>query len=152
MPAPVWTALIVIILACFYLWRRKRFSLFMDIGIPGPKPSLFSGNLSELIERGASQTFDTWVNKYGDVVGFYNGAEPMLLVKDLDLIKKIQIKDFGNFHGRGVTSAVNRQHQVSKFNLINVDGERWKDMRSLLTPAFTSSNMKKWTSAEQNDP
>ncbi|EEC00766.1 conserved hypothetical protein, partial [Ixodes scapularis] len=61
---------------------------------------------------------------------------PMLLVKDLDLIKKIQIKDFGNFHGRG-------QHQVSKFNLINVDGERWKDMRSLLTPAFTSSNMKK---------
>ncbi|KAM7282603.1 cytochrome P450 3A4 [Ixodes scapularis] len=124
-------------------WRRKRFSLFMDIGIPGPKPSLFSGNLSELIERGASQTFDTWVNKYGDVVGFYNGAKPMLLVKDLDLIKKIQIKDFGNFHGRGVTSAVNRQHQVSKFNLINVDGERWKDMRSLLTPAFTSSNMKK---------
>ncbi|CAN8008128.1 unnamed protein product, partial [Ixodes pacificus] len=69
--------------------------------------------------------------------------KPMLLVKDLDLIKKIQITDFGNFHGRGVTSAVNRQHQVNKFNILNVDGERWKDMRSLLTPAFTPSNMKK---------
>ncbi|CAN7951521.1 unnamed protein product, partial [Ixodes pacificus] len=30
--------------------------------------------------------------------------------------------------------------------LINVDGDRWKNMRSLLTPAFTSSNMKKISS------
>lgn len=34
---------------------------------------------------------------------FYNGTIPMLLVMDLDLIKKILIKDFGNFHERGVS-------------------------------------------------
>ncbi|KAM7309422.1 cytochrome P450 3A6-like [Ixodes scapularis] len=67
----------------------------------------------------------------------------MLIVKDLDLIKKIQIKDFGNFHGRGVVSPISKELYQCKLSLISVDGERWKDMRSLLTPAFTSSNMKK---------
>ncbi|CAN7938412.1 unnamed protein product, partial [Ixodes hexagonus] len=134
-----------VVKALFFLhrWRRKRFSVFKDLGILGPTPSLFSGNLSELVEKGAARCFEEWTKKYGDIVGFYNGGTPMLIVKDLDLIKRIQIKDFGNFHGRGVTSRISRDHQVSKLSLVNVDGDRWKDMRSLLTPAFTSSNMKK---------
>ncbi|CAN8030685.1 unnamed protein product, partial [Ixodes persulcatus] len=84
--------------------RRKQFSFFKDIGIPGPRPSLFSGNLSELIDKGTVLSFDVWGKKYGDLVGFYNGAEPMLIVKDLELIKRIQIKDFSNFRGRGISS------------------------------------------------
>lgn len=139
----VWAALTVVVLTWLYLWRRKRFSLFKEIGIPGPTPSLFSGNLTELIEKGAAQSFEDWIKKYGDVVGFYNGAQPMLIIQDLDLIKKIQIKDFGNFHGRGVVSPISKEHHLAKLSIINVDGERWKGMRSLLTPAFTSSNMKK---------
>ncbi|XP_042150455.1 cytochrome P450 3A6-like [Ixodes scapularis] len=143
MLALVCTSLTVFIITWFYLWRRKRFSLFKEIGIPGPTPNLFSGNLPELIEKGTVQSFEEWTKKYGDVVGFYNGARPMLIVKDLDLIKKIQIKDFGNFHGRGVVSPISKELYQCKLSLISVDGERWKDMRSLLTPAFTSSNMKK---------
>ncbi|CAN8001767.1 unnamed protein product, partial [Ixodes hexagonus] len=127
-------------------WRRKRFSLFKNMGIPGPTPSLFSGNLNELIEKGTARSFEDWIKKYGDIVGFYNGATPMLIVTDLDLIKRIQIKDFSNFHKRGVTSQASREHEVSKLSLVNVDGDRWKDMRSLLSPAFTSSNMKKTSS------
>ncbi|CAN7940037.1 unnamed protein product, partial [Ixodes hexagonus] len=95
---------------------------------------------------GAARSFEDWTKKYGDIVGFYNGATPMLIVKDLNLIKRIQIKDFSNFHKRGVTSQASREHEVSKLGLVNVDGDRWKDMRSLLTPAFTSSNMKKISS------
>ncbi|KAL1438420.1 hypothetical protein MTO96_048034 [Rhipicephalus appendiculatus] len=37
-----------------------------------------------------------------DLAMFYNGAHPFLIVKDLELIKKIQIADFNNFHSRGV--------------------------------------------------
>ncbi|XP_029843194.2 cytochrome P450 3A2-like [Ixodes scapularis] len=144
--ALVCTTLIAVISTLFFLWRRHRFSLFKNIGIPGPEPSIFTGNISEIIEKGAARMFDEWVNKYGDVVGFYNGVTPMLIVKDLEMIKNIQIKDFGNFHGRGVTSKLFRNHQVGKLKLINVDGDRWKHLRSLLTPAFTSSNMKKISS------
>ncbi|KAM7306557.1 cytochrome P450 3A4 [Ixodes scapularis] len=47
----VWAALTIVVLTWLYLWRRKRFSLFKEMGIPGPTPSLFSGNLTELIEK-----------------------------------------------------------------------------------------------------
>ncbi|XP_040355132.1 cytochrome P450 3A11 [Ixodes scapularis] len=142
----VWVSLIVFIITWFYLRRRKHFSFFKDIGIPGPMPSLFSGNLSELIEKGSRLSFEEWVKKYGNLVGFYNGAEPMLIVKDLELIKRIQIKDFSNFRGRGVTSRVDLEHEGSSHSLVTANGNRWKSIRSLLTPAFTSSNMKKISS------
>ncbi|CAN7939894.1 unnamed protein product, partial [Ixodes hexagonus] len=117
------------------------------MGIPGPTPSLFSGNLSELIEKGAARSFEDWIKKYGDIVGFYNGAAPMLIVKDLDLIKRIQIKDFNLFRDRGVSvTTASREHEVSNVSVATVNGDRWKAMRSLLTPAFTSSNMKKISS------
>ncbi|KAM7296238.1 cytochrome P450 3A11-like [Ixodes scapularis] len=144
--ALVCTTLIAVISSLFYLWRRHKFSLFKNMGIPGPEPSLFTGNISEIIEKGAARMFDEWVNKYGDVVGFYNGVTPMLIVKDLELIKNIQIKDFGNFHGRGVTTKMYKNHQMGKLKILNADGDRWKNMRSLLTPAFSSSNVKKISS------
>ncbi|XP_075557335.1 cytochrome P450 9e2-like isoform X2 [Dermacentor variabilis] len=79
-------------------------------------------------------------------MGFYNGAFPVIIIKDPELIKKIQIKDFGNFHSRGVSSGFARVHPINKQNLVNTPGDRWKEMRSLLTPAFTTSNMKKMAS------
>ncbi|XP_077525963.1 cytochrome P450 3A8-like isoform X1 [Haemaphysalis longicornis] len=127
----------------FFIQRKRRLSLFKDLGIPGPPPSFISGNLSELIQKGSALAFKEWIDKYGDFVGFYNGAYPVIIVKDPELTKKIQIKDFANFHERGVTSAFTRTHDVNKQNMVNASGERWKETRSLLTPAFTSSNMKK---------
>lgn len=134
---------IVTFAAWFFIQRKRRLSLFKDLGIPGPPPSFISGNLSELIEKGSAFAFKEWIDKYGDFVGFYNGAYPVIIVKDPELTKKIQIKDFANFHERGVTSAFTRTHDVNKQNMVNASGERWKETRSLLTPAFTSSNMKK---------
>lgn len=127
----------------FFIQRKRRLSLFKDLGIPGPPPSFISGNLSEIIQKGAAVTFKEWMDKYGDFFGFYNGAYPVIIVKDPELIKKIQIKDFSNFHARGVTSGFTRVHPVNKNTIVNVKGDRWKEMRSLLTPAFTTSNIKK---------
>ncbi|KAL1438417.1 hypothetical protein MTO96_048031 [Rhipicephalus appendiculatus] len=136
-------SLVIAFTAWFIIERKRRLSFFRDLGIPGPPPSFISGNLSELIRKGAAAAFKEWMEKYGDIVGFYNGAFPVLIVKDPELIKKIQIKDFGNFHSRGVSSGFARIHPINKLNLVNTPGDRWKEMRSLLTPAFTTSNMKK---------
>lgn len=136
-------SLVIAFAAWFVIQRKRRLSFFRDLGIPGPSPSFISGNLSELILKGTAAAFKEWMEKYGDFVGFYNGAFPVLIVKDPELIKKIQIKDFGNFHSRGVSSGFARVHPINKQNLVNTSGDRWKEMRSLLTPAFTTSNMKK---------
>lgn len=134
---------VVVLVAWFIMQRRRRFSLFKDLGIPGPTPSFLSGNMSELIREGTLVKYKEWLDKYGDIVGFYNGAHPFVIVKDPELIKKIQIKDFHNFHCRGMSSGFARSHPINKESMINGQGERWKKMRNLLTPAFTTSNMKK---------
>lgn len=83
------------------------------------------------------------MEQYGSFFGFYNGAYPVIIVKDIELIKNILIKDFGNFHSRGVTSGFSRTHHINKLNIQNSCGQRWREMRSLLSPAFTTRNMKK---------
>ncbi|XP_037523305.1 cytochrome P450 3A8 [Rhipicephalus sanguineus] len=137
---------VVAFAAWFIIQRKRRLSFFKDLGIPGPAPSFLSGNLSELIQKGTLLKYKEWLDKYGDIVGFYNGAHPFLIVKDPELIKKIQIKDFHNFHSRGISSGFARSHPINKDSMVNAQGERWKRIRSLVTPAFTTSNMKKMAS------
>lgn len=134
---------VVTVATWFVIQRKRRFSFFKDLGIAGPPPSFLSGNLSELVQKGTLTAFKEWLDEYGDIVGFYNGAHPFLIVKDVDLIKKIQITDFNNFHSRGLSSSFARSHPINKQSIINVDGERWKKVRSLAAPAFTTRNLKK---------
>lgn len=137
---------IVTLATWFVIQRKRRLSFFKDLGIPGPPPSFLSGNLSEIIQKGTLVKYKEWLEKYGDIVGFYNGGHPFLIVKDPALIKKIQIKDFNNFTSRGISSGFARSHPINKQSLVNAEGDRWKKMRSLITPAFTTRNMKKMVS------
>lgn len=136
-------SVVVSLVVWFYMQRKRRLNFFKDRGIPGPPPSFLSGNLSELIEKGSAKAFKDWMDQYGSVLGFFNGAYPTIIVKDPELIKKIQIKDFGSFHSRGITSAFSQSHPTNRHSLTNASGQRWKEMRSLLSPAFTTRNMKK---------
>ncbi|XP_054928806.1 cytochrome P450 3A12-like isoform X5 [Dermacentor andersoni] len=139
-------SVIVGLAAWFVIQRKRRLSFFKDLGIPGPPPSFISGNLSEVIRKGALVTFKEWLEKYGDIVGFYNGAHPFIIVKDLELIKKVQINDFNNFTSRGMMSGFARTHPILTQSVTHAEGDHWKKMRSLITPAFTTSNMKKMMS------
>ncbi|KAG0430425.1 hypothetical protein HPB47_022709, partial [Ixodes persulcatus] len=136
-------ATILLVMLCLYTLRRKRFSLFKKLGIPGPPPSLISGNLTQINQRGPIAMFEEWTNQYGNIVGFYNGGTPVLIANDLDLIKKIQVEDFHNFQERGVASVYIRTHQLSSMSLSNSSGARWKSTRRMLTQAFTPSKLRK---------
>lgn len=138
----LWIAILVTLLTTYIWQRRKRFLLFKELGIPGPEPSFFSGNTAEILNKGSVKAFDEWTKKFGDIVGFYNGGTPVLIVKNTELLRKIQVKDFGNFAGRGVVSVASRHHRIARTSLTNAPSERWKEMRSLMTPAFKSSSMK----------
>ncbi|XP_075559399.1 cytochrome P450 3A4-like [Dermacentor variabilis] len=134
---------VVTLTTWFIIQRKRRLSFFKDLGITGPPPGFLTGNLSELVEKGALLSFKQWLEKYGDIVGFYNGAHPFLLVKDKELAKMIQIKDFHNFHSRGMSSSFARSHPINKHSLTNSEADRWKQTRSLISLAFTTRNMKK---------
>lgn len=139
----LFAVLVLMAVISFYRSRRRRFSLFKELGVPGPSPSLIFGNMTELIKKGTLATFDHWISKYGDVVGFYNGATQVLIVRDLDLIKKIEIQDFSNFRDRGVMSNYVKTQHLTKRTISSTPGDAWKFQRKAVIRAFTPSKLKK---------
>ncbi|XP_077491778.1 cytochrome P450 3A14-like [Amblyomma americanum] len=133
--ALLWTSYVI------YWWRKKKFSYFQEIGVPGPKPSLLFGNLLEIRRRGAATLFAEWIKKYGNIVGFYNGAVPFLLVNDLRLLSKVEIEDFHNFAERGIVFEVEDLPDFDKKNIATAPLNRWREMRAVLSPAFTTKKL-----------
>ncbi|XP_031355494.1 cytochrome P450 9e2-like [Photinus pyralis] len=73
--------------------------------------------------------------------GVYLITSPLLVIKDPELIKQITVKDFEYFldHSRYLPD---ESEPLWGKNLFALKGERWKEMRATLSPAFTSSKMK----------
>ncbi|CAN7944917.1 unnamed protein product, partial [Ixodes pacificus] len=124
-------------------WRKRKFSLFETLGIPGPTPNIISGNLPELVEKGIVVTFKQWTQKYGSVVGFYNGRVPMVLITDLDAIKQIQISKFKDCSSRGITSMLSVHHPFRKLHIFNASGQRWRTIRGVCTRSYNSTHLRK---------
>lgn len=66
---------------------------------------------------------------------------PVILIKDPDLIKQMIIKDFDHFTEHRVIITEDIDPLFGK-NLFSLSGQKWKDMRSMLSPAFTGSKMR----------
>ncbi|XP_075215407.1 uncharacterized protein LOC142321295 [Lycorma delicatula] len=73
-------------------------------------------------------------------VGYYSFLSPTLVVRDLDIIKNILVKDFDNFCDRGMY--YNESNDRLSGHLFALDGAKWKFIRTKLTPAFASGKMK----------
>ncbi|KAG8186469.1 hypothetical protein JTE90_009228 [Oedothorax gibbosus] len=132
-------------------WRGKKLRVFQDLGIPGPQPHFMFGNILEYNKKGPRQCYEEWIAKYGKIVGFYHGLRPVLLVADPELLKKIFIKDFNLFSERpeGVPLRVHTfldhiipASKIMDNLLINLKGERWKEVRSILSPTFSANKLK----------
>ncbi|KAL1473596.1 hypothetical protein MTO96_021892 [Rhipicephalus appendiculatus] len=85
-------ATIILLLVHWYMKRKQLFNYFKDLGIPGPEPSIITGNMNELRQK--------------------------LL-----------------FQSKRPPSPHNK-------SLIQLTGKRWKEVRSVLTPSFTTNKLK----------
>ena len=77
-------------------------------------------------------------SKYVDVFEF---DSPLLVIRDLDLIKSITMKNFDHFPNHRMTFDPDLEPLFSN-NLFSLHDGRWKEVRNMLSPAFTSSKMK----------
>lgn len=73
-------------------------------------------------------------------IGFYATLQPTFLLRDPELIKEVFVKNFEAFPGRRGFDRFN-DYLLSK-NLFSLEGQKWRNVRTLLSPAFTSSKMK----------
>ncbi|KAF2887202.1 hypothetical protein ILUMI_18971, partial [Ignelater luminosus] len=73
--------------------------------------------------------------------GTYQFFTPKLCIRDPELIKQITVKDFDHFTDHLNFFPTNNEPLWEK-NLLFLKGEKWREMRSTLSPSFTSSKMK----------
>jgi hypothetical protein len=78
------------------------------MNVPGPMPLPLVGNFLELIKKGITDHDIELMNKYGKIVGYFEGSTPNLMVSDLKLVKSITVKDFSHFVNRRVQFQINK--------------------------------------------
>ncbi|XP_032665500.1 uncharacterized protein LOC116841547 [Odontomachus brunneus] len=128
--------------AIHYLFRR--FNYFKKNGIIHVSPVLVIGGMASVIFRWIS--FGNYLQQlyyyqpYAKYFGFYATSRPVILLRDPELIKEVFIKNFDSFpNRRGFREFGDVLFSKSLFSL---RGQKWRDVRTLLSPAFTSSKMK----------
>nr|AAD25107.1 cytochrome P450 CYP6B10 [Heliothis virescens] len=131
---------IPVLLVTLYFYFTRTY--WKKGNVRGPEPTVFFGNLkdSALRKKNAGIVMEELYNMFPDekVIGIYRMTSPCLLVRDLDVIKHIMIKDFEVFSDRGVEFS----KEGLGSNLFHADGETWRALRNRFTPIFTSGKLK----------
>ncbi|KAL4625086.1 thromboxane-A synthase isoform X1 [Arapaima gigas] len=131
-------ALLLIFLALLYWYSVFPYSILARCGIRHPKPLPFFGNMF-LFRQGFIEPHNQLIKQYGRVCGYYLGRRPVVLVADPDMLKQILVKDFSSFPNRMTIKAATKPISES---LLMLKDERWKRVRSILTPSFSSAKMR----------
>lgn len=119
-------------------WKRKE--------IPYLTPKFPFGNLENPINRKEAlgvrfnQIYDEFKTKGYKYGGMFSTGQPILMVLDPDMIRSILTKNFQHFTDRGLYS--NEEVDPLSGHLFMLSGTKWRNLRTKLTPTFTSGKMK----------
>jgi len=140
--------LISVITAIFiglYFYATRNFKFWKELGVPYVKPTPFFGSLKEctLQKTTIGEQLQRIYNEQSDkpYVGIFSFDKPSLLIRDLELVKNILVKDFQNFVDR--TASFEEKLDPVFGNIMPfLKGNLWRHIRSNLTPVFTRSKVK----------
>lgn len=128
-----------------YFYFIRNFNFWKKLGVPYPKPMPFLGNLKETVLQKVTiaNYLKNLYDEYSDkpYVGIFSFDQPGLVVRDLDLVKKILVKDSNVFADRNATVNRNMDPLIAK-SLGGEKGKRWRQLRVNLSPIFATNKMK----------
>ena len=138
----VFVALTVILIGyykwSYQYWKRRNLSYL--------KPRIPYGNLSSPVRRKEhlgvtiQKIYNEMKKKSWKHGGIYFLVSPAYFVVDLDYVRNIMTKDFHHFVDRGMY--YNEKDDPLSAHLFAIGGPKWKNLRTKLTPTFTSGKMK----------
>nr|AAH59313.1 MGC68990 protein [Xenopus laevis] len=131
-------ALVAGFLGLVYWYSVSAFSQLEKVGIKHPKPLPFIGNVM-LFQKGFWEGDRHLLKTYGPICGYYMGRRPMIVIAEPDAIKQVLQKDFVNFTNR---MKFNLATKPMSDSLLCLRDDKWKRVRSVLTPSFSAIRMK----------
>lgn len=147
--------IIATVITVAYLYIKYIYSYWERRGVESIKPTFPFGNFKKSFLQQASMaevTQEWYQNTTSKYFGFYGGVRPMLFVRDPEMIRTICIRDFQHFHDRGIFH--DAENDPLSAHLLSMNGEEWKEMRTRLSPTFTSGKLKSMfsTLVDAGDP
>ncbi|KAK4874013.1 hypothetical protein RN001_013373 [Aquatica leii] len=142
----MWLIIVISVLCAIIYYKAVRsLNYWSDRGVVHKKGWHVIQNLKQLVFPKVS-FFDAVQSLYQEFsneryFGSYQFFRPTLIVNDLDLIKRITVKDYEHFIDHSGIISEDLDPLMGK-SLFNLKGQRWRDMRATLSPSFTSSKMK----------
>lgn len=139
-------AIVAVIVASLYLWWRRSFGYWQRRGVPTLPTHWLYGNFQEsafLKVQPAEHLGRLYAQApYEDFVGLYIFNKPVLMLRNLELIKTILVKDFQSFPNR-VFASTAKKDTVGTNSLFSITNPQWKYIRGKLSPTFSSGKLKK---------
>lgn len=142
----MWYLLLIIFPILLIIYNRWSWihSYWHFKSIPGPEPLPFIGNMLQIFlgRKTVGDLCLEWYREYPGkpLVGFYNMMQPHLMIRRLDYVQTILVKEFALFSDR-VPSRPKKINLSDEF-LFVAAGNKWKVMRAKSTPIFTTDKIK----------
>ncbi|XP_023945390.2 cytochrome P450 6B5-like [Bicyclus anynana] len=137
--------LIFIGVLCFlYYFLFKNLNYWKIRNVPYVKPLPLFGNYKEflLLQKHMSVIVQKMCQQFpGEpYFGSFYGTSPALIIQDPNLLKLVMAKDFYYFSGREMSDHTTKE-KLNK-HLFLAHGDKWKVLRTNLSPLFSSSKLK----------
>ncbi|XP_070493753.1 probable cytochrome P450 6a20 [Chironomus tepperi] len=146
---------LAILFTSIYFYIKNYYSFFEKHGFPCVTPTFPLGSFknvgrTEHISEFLRREYDNFKDK-GPAFGVFQIFRKTLVVTDLDAIKDILVKRFDIFYSHGMDFGFSKDTLFH--GIFFVDGTKWKNMRSIMTPMFSSSRIKSMfpTISKQSD-
>ncbi|XP_076249789.1 cytochrome P450 9e2-like [Calliopsis andreniformis] len=137
--------ILVSLLLFVYYYLGKKMNHFKKLGVPHDSPVPILGNMAPVVFRRICMVehLSNLYYRHSNVkyCGFYNFASPVFVIRDPELITSITVKNFDQFCDHQAIVDPELDPLMGK-NLFSLRGDHWREMRKLLSPAFTSSKMR----------
>lgn len=131
-------SLFLVFLGLLYWYSVYPFSVLSRCGIKHPKPVPFLGNIF-MFRQGFFGAVTDIIKTHGRVCGYYLGRRPVVVVADPDILRQVMVRDFWSFPNRMTLRFATKPLSDCLLMLRN---DRWKRVRSILTPSFSAAKMK----------
>ncbi|XP_063223900.1 cytochrome P450 6j1-like [Bacillus rossius redtenbacheri] len=132
--------------ALLYFYMTRNYNCWKERGIPYVKPAPFVGNMWPVfMQRHSIGSYVRHVYEEGlgePCVGIFALDKPILVIRDLDLVRCILVKDAQVFLDRTFAPQEEQDPLLAK-SLFGIKGKKWRHLRVKLSPTFTSGKMRK---------